>query len=660
MLRSHPARAVATALVLLAAPLAVLAQNRQATSRFDVEHYTIDAEIAPATSTLSATVTVRIAPVDDTVPYAVFELNNALGLSRVTGTEGNQVLASRSQADSSIRLNFDPPLRKGQTSTVTFTYDGKLTGQEESPIYGVRLAAIHPDFGYLLYPGRWFPVAGYTTDRFSADLRIKVPEGYTVVASGSESHTTSSGFTTWQYQFGKPSFPGSIAIVKGGPVKADAEGVTTSVYFRGAEASAAETCAQQTGSMMSFFTNEFGTGPDANLTVVETENGAPTGYAAPGVLFLAPRAAGPQTNLRVLANAVSRQWWEELVSPRTRNHIWLSNGMATYSEMLWTEHSVSSAAMSAQLKDTMVEALTIDNVPITQSARMEDYSPEYWALTGSKGATVMNMLRYVVGDDKYFAALKAFLAEYAWKPASTDDFQKAVEKAAGKDLGYFFLQWTEATGAPEFKLEYSVFRTQKGFRVMGKIAQDLDTFRMPVTLKIETEGNPEERQVEVVGTSSEFSVETFGKPKSVSIEASNQVLHLSNDMRVAVAIRRGEQFAELSQFSEAIQQYQKALETSRTSSLAHYRMGEVYFLQSNFQSAANEFREAINGDLEPKWTEVWSRINLGKIFDATSQRDRAVNEYNLALRTRDNTQGAQDEAARLIKTPYQRQKKAEE
>ena len=126
---------------------------------------------------------------------------------------------------------------------------------------------------------------------------------------------------------------------------------------------------------------------------------------------------------------------------------------------------------------------------------------------------------------------------------------------------------------------------------------------------------------------------------------------------MAVAIRRGEQFAEVSEFGDALKEYQKALETNRNSSLAHYRIAEVYFLQNNYQSAANEFREALNGDLEPKWTEVWAHINLGKIFDITGQRDRAVNEYNLAIRTKDNTQGAQEEAAKYLKTPYERKKR---
>ncbi len=78
------------------------------------------------------------------------------------------------------------------------------------------------------------------------------------------------------------------------------------------------------------------------------------------------------------------------------------------------------------------------------------------------------------------------------------------------------------------------------------------------------------------------------------------------------------------------------------------------FLRNNYQAAANEFREALNGDQDPEWVEVWSHINLGKIFDITGQRERAVNEYQLAVRTRDNTQDAQDEASKYLASPYRR------
>jgi len=155
-------------------------------------------------------------------------------------------------------------------------------------------------------------------------------------------------------------------------------------------------------------------------------------------------------------------------------------------------------------------------------------------------------------------------------------------------------------------------------------------------------------------------VDTFGKPKSVVIDPNKKVLRYSTDVRVAVAIRKGEQFMELSQFTDALREYQKALETNRISSLAHYRIAEVHFLQNNYQAAANSFREAIAGDLDPKWTEVWAHIHLGYIYDITNQRERAVNEYNLALRTKDDTQGAQEEAGKHLKVPYERQRRVDQ
>jgi tetratricopeptide (TPR) repeat protein len=86
--------------------------------------------------------------------------------------------------------------------------------------------------------------------------------------------------------------------------------------------------------------------------------------------------------------------------------------------------------------------------------------------------------------------------------------------------------------------------------------------------------------------------------------------------------------------------------------LAHYRLGEVHFKLRNYNAAMEEFRRALDGDLDPKWIEVWAHLELGKIFDASGQRDRALNEYQRALQTNDNTQGALDEANRYVQKPY--------
>jgi aminopeptidase N len=640
---------------LLATVPVVFAQERQAQrARIDVQNYKIDATIDPRAQTITATAQVTFIPTDNS-SNVTFELNNALNLNRVTDADGTQISASRYQEDMSVRLSLPKPLERGKATTLTFVYGGKMTGQEESPVFGIKFAAITPDVAYLMYPARWFPVNDYTVDRFASDITVTVPDGYRALSSGNGTVNSNApaGMRSERFQFANASFPGSVAVVKGDPKTISNEGVTTQLYVRQA-ADVAQMYGDEFGKAMTYFTGLFGLPFKKNLAVVETENGAPNGYAAPGLVFLSPKGMGKQVNLKLVANNVARQWWGALLSPTTRNHMWIENGLARYSEILYLEHVNGAASLDAEIHDTYVEALTVEQPPLIQSARLEDYSPEFWATTANKGAAVLNMLRGILGDDKFMALLKALPERFSWKSLNTDDVRKVAEELGMQSFQGFFLQWIESSGAPEFKMEYTVFRISKGFRVLGKVSQDLDTFRMPVLLRVETEGNPEEKIIEVVGTSSEFAMETFGKPKNVVLDPKGQVLRYDNPMRVAVEIRRGEQFTEVGEYSEALKEYQKAIDVKRNSSLAHYRIGELFFLQNNYQSAANEFREVLNGDLDPKWTEVWAHINLGKIFDITDQRDRAVNEYRQAIRTKDNTQGALDEAGKYVNEKYKR------
>lgn len=640
---------------LMAAALAGAQDRAARQQKIDVQSYLIDARVDPGAQTLNATVLVRFIPLED-ASSVTFELNNALNISKVIDEEGRQVPSSRMAQDMTVRLTLPETVKKGKVTGLTFVYDGKLTGDEDSPVFGIKFAAIHPDFAYLLYPSRWFPVNDYSTDRFSSDIKITVPDGYAVVSSGNDSkEAAADGASAFRFQYERSSFPGSIAVVKGAPQVVASAGIKTTFYLR-ESSSMAQAYGEEIARAITFFSGVYGSPPRLGLTVVETEAGAPNGYSAPDMLFFSPSGIGKQVNLKLVANQVSRQWFGTLLSPTTRNHMWLENGMARYSEILYVGEVNGPGAMDSEVHDAYIEALTVDQPPMIQAGRLEDYSPEYWATTSGKGAAVIQMLRNVLGDDQFMKVLKEYTTRFAWKSVSTGDFQKLCEEAYGQSLNWFFQQWVESSGAPEFKMEYTVFRTQKGFRVMGKISQDLDLFRMPVTLRVETEGNPEEKTIEVVGTSSEFVVETFGKPKNIVLDPKGLVLRFSDSARVAVAIRKGEQFVDIGDYNSALKEYQKALDVARNSSLAHFRIGQVHFLESNWSPAANEFREALNGDLEPKWTEVWSHIFLGKIFDVSDQRDRALNEYRQAARTKDNTQGALDEAAKYTAQKYEKQR----
>ena len=635
-------------ILLLSAALFAQQERR---ARVDVEHYDINVTVIPATQSMTAKVKMRVMPIDDRISSMQVDFNDALRVANVTDDAGAPVSFTKT-ADFNYRLQFAQPLPKGKAVTLNFEYEGRFDGREESPVYGIRFAAIEQTGATFLYPSRWFPVNEYTCDRYTMNLNVTVPAEFRVLSSGIDLKSDAAGQSTYSFKTTQPALYGSFAVVRGSPTSVSVEGVSSSVWF--SNVAMAKEMGAMVSKAMNFLSDLNGKPPVVNLTLVESFKGFPNGYSAPGILFLSPSGIGTEVNQRLVVNQVSRQWWGGLVSPVSRNHIWIVNGLARYSEALYFESTAGPAGVEVEMRDIYVEALTQPDPPLIQSARYEDYSPEFWAATAGKGSAVLNMLRGILGKDKFEQVLKRFAKEYAYRQVSTNDFRKVAEQVYGQDLGYFFIQWIESSGAPEFKLSYTVFRTAKGFRILGKVSQDLDTFRMPVKLKIETEGNPEEKIVEVVGTSSEFSVETFGKPISVKLDPEMQVLRYDDKVRVAVAIRKGEQFAEVNDFQEALKEYQKALEVNRNSSLGHYRVAEIFFLQNNYQAAANEFREVMNGDLEPKWTEVWTHINLGKIFDVTGQRERAVSEYNQAIRTKDNTQGAMEEAAKYVKEPYKR------
>jgi tetratricopeptide (TPR) repeat protein len=277
-------------------------------------------------------------------------------------------------------------------------------------------------------------------------------------------------------------------------------------------------------------------------------------------------------------------------------------------------------------------------------------------MTLEKGAMIFHMLRGEIGDKAFLATLKGVLSQYTDASIRTSDFVKVAEAQSQQQLTAFFSQWADGTGAPQFTNKYAVYRlgNNKGFRTIGEIGQDLDLFNMPVTLRVETDGKTENQKIDVVGTDTQYVVDTFGRPRRISIDPGDWVLKASPDLQVRIAILKGQQLVAQGDLTGALAEYQKALTANPQSSLASYRIGELLFTQRNYQASVNSYRDALRGDGEPPWTEVWSHIQIGKIFDLTGQRDRAVNEYRLAVQTNDNTQGAVNEAREYLQKPYKR------
>jgi aminopeptidase N len=634
-----------------------LAAQRPERPALDITGYVIDAEIDPAAHHLAAKATVTFTAPENSEMVS-FGFHPALKVTKITDDSG-KVLTGERSADGTIRVTPAAPLVPSQPAHWKFEYDGTITGSEDGPVEGLKLAAIQDPITYLLYPARWFPTTGYMTDRFTAEIHFRVPQGMKVLSSGaqgaSHSVTLGDGKPGDQYDFNwnKPGFPGTIIAGRFvGPISVGAGNVK--VYLTVAHQGSANQLAQTATREFDFFTDKFGAPETSHLNVVELPDDTLPAVWAPELAAIMGSRVGDKSGIRLLANTIAHQWWGSEVSPRTLSDAWITNGMSRYGELMYVEDENGKTALKAALEDVSAGALAYDTIPLSSSARLNPFSPQFQSMTLEKGAMIFHMLRGEIGDKAFLATLKGTLSQYTDKSIRAADLEKVAEAQSQEQLLPFFSQWVDGTGAPTFTNKYAVYRlgNNKGFRTIGQINQDLDLFRMPVDLRVDTDGKTVDQKVDVVGTDSQYVVDTFGRPRHIVVDPADWVLKSSPDLQVRIAILKGQQLVAQNDLVGALAEYQKALQANSQSSLASYRIGEVLFTQRNFQAAVNSYRDALRGDGEPRWTEVWSHIALGKIFDITGQRDRAVNEYRLAVQTNDNTQGAVNEARQWLSKPY--------
>jgi tetratricopeptide (TPR) repeat protein len=639
-------------------------------ARLRVDDYQIEAELTPHLHQISARAKVRFTALQD-LSVAVFELHNDLRVTRVLDDKNQPLSAERVTQDSTVRVPLPAGLAKDASTTLTFEYEGNLETADDSPVPGLKLAYIGDDTSYLLYAGRWFPVSGYGMNRFTSNISITVPAHMVAIGSGKETVTdnppskkpNTNGLPTKTFNFAytKASFPGTIVAGIFQEYKSDDAGLDLHVYFKPTHQAFAPAYTTTAVQEFTYYITLYGTPLSQKLNVVELP-GDTIPYAwAPEIAGLAGPSITEKTNYRLMANAIAHQWWGIAVSPATKDDWWLIDGFSRYSEAMYVESAAGAAGLEEAVKDMSVGALAYDTVPLSSASKLDPFSTEFQSLVTDKGAMILHMLRWVLGEDKYNKTMREFAETYSGKSATMDDFRAIAEKNYGEQLTWFFSQWLDSTGAPEFKVKYTTYRigSNKGFRVTGEISQDLDLFRMPIDLRIDTDGKTEDKKIEVVGTNSPFTVETFGRPRRIAVDPDHRVLTNSTDVKLRSSILRGQAIQQQGDLTGALVEFNKALDQNKNSSLAHYRVAEIFFLQRNYQSSANSYRSSINGDGDPRWTEVWSHIQLGKIFDITGQRERAINEYRQAIQTNDDTFGALEEARKYLQKAFERPKNKE-
>jgi len=264
------------------------------------------------------------------------------------------------------------------------------------------------------------------------------------------------------------------------------------------------------------------------------------------------------------------------------------------------------------------------------------------------------MLRATIGDEKFDQLLRSWLSQYRGKSASIDDFEKLTSQIAGENMRYFFAQWVEGTGVPEFVVDYQIIRTRAGkFRTRGTIRENVETLRMPVELMLRSEGGDNKITTLLMQDKSEdFDFESNGAPLEVVVDPNNKILRMSDELRVSVVARKGIEQLREGQYAEAQQQLEAALKLDRSNSWVYYNLGLLFLEQRNWPQARENFSAALNGNLKPSWIEVWAHIKMGNSYDARGDRDRAVSEYNKAIQSGINYDNATAVAKKFLAKPF--------
>jgi len=423
-------------------------------SGYDVARYTIDLDVDSALEAVAGAVTIEAAAVDD---LSAFNLD-FIGFT-VESVQVNGQPARFARAGRELTITPAQPLPAGAPFTVVVRYQG-VPNADLPP--GRSFAA-----GWTRYDGgvyvasepagaaRWFPANDHPRDKAAYTFRITVPRPFVVAANGLLQETVDQGERVtyvWQTEHPLASYLATVNIGDFVVETADGpDGLPLRSYFPARLAETAPPVFERTGEMIAYFSELFGPYPFEAYGVVVADT--PLFFALETqtlTLFgaeIVPRALPAATRWalteEVVAHELAHQWFGNSVSPYNWQDIWLNEGFATYAAALWIGYAHGEDAFEQTMRDSYRAIQGRGYTP-------GDPGPQQLFGQGvyAQGAWTLHALRLRVGDDAFFAILRAYYDRFSYGSASTADFIAAAEDISGEDLTDFFDAWLFEGGAP--------------------------------------------------------------------------------------------------------------------------------------------------------------------------------------------------------------------
>lgn len=454
---------VGIAVVMLMAPGAPAAADTYTRQPgIDVQQYIFRIELKDGTRVISGEADIDLVFKTDGVAELFLDLIGAsadgkTGMTVSAVTSGAQTLAFTHEHNR-VRIQLGPAAKTGDRRRVTVQYagvpaDGLLIGPNK---HG------EPVFFGDNFPDRarhWLPTIDHPYDKSACEFVITAPESYQVVAPGALVETTSLAenrrltryreavpITTYCMVIGVGRFAvETIGDVHGAPIQSwvyPSERDPGFADFRIAL------------KPMELFSWRIGPYAYEKLANVQSKTRYGGMENASAIFYREGVVTGKGTNEGLFAHEIAHQWFGDSVTESDWDHIWMSEGFATYLTHVYNEYTFG--------RDTMVRGLRRDRESVI---RYYDRNPKSAIVTPAtekldnilstnsyqKGGWFLHMLRRLVGDEVFWKGISTFYVRHRNGNALTEDFQRVMEEVSGKPLRAFFRQWVYTPGQPVIK-----------------------------------------------------------------------------------------------------------------------------------------------------------------------------------------------------------------
>ena len=336
--------------------------------------------------------------------------------------------------------------------------------------------------------GTWYPIVeGMCIYRLKAVL----PDGYIAISEAERVIRDKRGDAVeYSFEFPYPlNDEDGISLIASRNfvvTKDSYNGIEISTYLFPGEASFAKTFIEHTKRYLEMYEKLLGKYPYKTLSIVE--HFEPAGYSMPGYIFLGKENFKMPVEKTPLGHEIVHQWFGNYVYTDYDNGNW-NEGFTIY----FADHAYDEQQGKGWKCRRRILSNYKSYVKGARDSPLRAFTERYDLASRSigygKAAMVVHMLRKMVGDDLFYAAIRDFIRENKFRVASWDDIKETFEKKTGKDLTWFFNQWIDKKGTPRLSIEgVHVTRSQTKIRVDFDLAQQGTDFQLPVPAAFYSKG----------------------------------------------------------------------------------------------------------------------------------------------------------------------------